>query len=352
MSFLNLEKYLKHCVQDEKIPGWVCWLGTKKQTLFFESYGYAQTYLRRIDINKSTLFDLASLTKPFVTALMTIKLIEEKKLKLTDRLVKFIPEFKKKPIGGKTIKQVLTHTAGIPAWFPLYLIPAEKRFTHLAAMELGGNSVVYSCLGYIILGKIIEHITGSRLDLYYREAIVKKLSLKNTGFNPKNRRNVAATELGNNYEKNLASKYGRVTVIKWRNYLIKGEVHDGNSFYAFKGVSGNAGLFSTALEIVKFIRAYLNGELISLRGVKSMTRVHTRGKEGRGLGWVVGSYPGIPSSRVFYHTGFTGTMCCVEPKKELIIILLANAVHPFVKPEIMAPIRREVVQYAIREYHG
>jgi len=339
-----LKKYLKKCVET-KIPGCVCWIGNKSRTLFYESFGYAQIVPEKIKMNNNTIFDLASITKPLCTAMSIMLLFEEKEVRFEDRVEKYLKEFENSINGKKTIKQLLTHTSGIPAWFPLYIIPEYKRMHYLATANTGTRDVIYSCLGYILLSMIIEKITAQRLDIFCRERIFRKMGLKNTMFNPPPQmKNIAATELGNEHEKKKAAKYGDVKKVKWRDYLIKGEVHDGNCFYGFDGVSGNAGLFSNAKEIAKILRAYLNGKIVKLSTLKMMTKDWTGGKEKRGLGWWVNPYPGTLSSSAFGHTGFTGTMVMIDPKKNLIIILLANSVHPKVRLGIMPEIRRKVIQ--------
>lgn len=348
MSFTALNTFLATCVSQKKFPGCVCWVGNDKSILFFESYGYAQIIPKKIKVNKKTIFDLASITKPIATALSIMLLHEKGELKLGNKIEHFLPNFKNSTNGKRTIRDLLTHTSGIPAWFPLYLLPEEERIASLAKMNTGKKGVTYSCLGYILLGKIIEKITARTLNNYCYNVIYKKLGLKNTMFGPlKRRNNISATELGNEHEKLLASKHGDVSKANWRDYLIKGEVHDGNCFYGFNGVSGNAGLFSNATDLVKMVRNYLAGEIVKLPTLRLMIKDYTRGKEGRGLGWVINPYPGFFSPKTFSHTGFTGTMLLADPKKNLTIILLTNAVHPRVKLGIMQPIRKKVVQLTV-----
>lgn len=345
MSFNKLNNYLKECVKKKKIPGCVCLIGNEKQILFSECYGYAQITPKKIKMTKDTLFDLASITKPIATALSIMLLYEKKKLKLGDRVERFLSDFKNRPNGKKTIKELLTHTSGIRAWFPTYLLSKKSRIEFLATINTEKRGVIYSCLGYIILGKVIEAIAGSRLDSYCSDNVFKKLGLKNMGFGPIKRKiNIAATEFGNEHEKQMALKYGDISSIEWRDYLIKGEVHDGNSFYSYGGISGNAGLFSNATDLMKIMRAYCNGNIVKSSTLSMMTRDHTSTREQRGLGWVINPYPGLLSARAFGHTGFTGTMLTIDPNKNLIIILLANAIHPNVKIGVMPKVRRKVVR--------
>jgi CubicO group peptidase (beta-lactamase class C family) len=196
-----------------------------------------------------------------------------------------------------------------------------------------------------LLGKVIEQISQVSLAHLFQENISGKLGLKTLSYGPVTAKNsVAATEQGNRHERGMASQYGDVSRVKWRNDVIQGEVHDGNAYYAFGNIAGNAGLFSNAQDLATFTRAYLNDELLSKAGVKMMITEHTGGEEKRGLGWKIDPYPGLLSPGTFGHTGFTGTMLMVDPQQDLIIILLANAVHPRVKLGLMNPIRERVIR--------
>ncbi len=345
MPFKSLHTLLTDLTTKRKIAGCVCWIGDDKETFFFEACGYAQKVPKQVRVNRGTIFDLASLTKPIITALSIMQLYEKKKIKMDDTIEKYLPDFRGCRNGKKTIRQLLTHTSGLPPWFPLYILTQAQRTEYLTHINNGKDSVTYSCLGYIVLGKIIEAVSGLSLDRYCREHIFRKINLRNTLFGPVEKANVAATELGNLHEKKLASKYGSIENLTWRDYVIKGEVHDGNSFYAFKGVSGNAGLFSNASDLAKLMRYYLTGEIVSLKSLSMMLTDYTGGEEKRGLGWVIDPYPQLFASSTFYHTGFTGTMLLVARDAKLIVILLTNAVHPTVRVDVMPPIRYRVARF-------
>ncbi len=344
MPFKKVENFLKEGVAKKRFPGAVCWVGDMEKTYFFESYGNSRVIPLHKPMTKDMIFDLASLTKPICTATLITMLYEENLIHFDDKIAKFIPEFKAGLNGDKIIKELLIHTTGLPGWFPLYLLSRKERWNYLARVNTGLKRVIYSCLGYIILGKIIENITGEKLNRFFEKKVVKKIGLQNTGFNPQNKNNIAPTEMGNLYEKMLARKYGDTGKIAWRDYLITGEVHDGNAYYCFEGVAGNAGLFSNVLDLAKLMRAYLKGELVNRLRLNKMIQPHTRGKEKRGLGWVIDPFPGHLPKNSFGHTGFTGTMLLAVPGRNLIIILLTNAVHPEVKLNIMKPVRAKLVQ--------
>ncbi|KPK63987.1 hypothetical protein AMJ83_04795 [candidate division WOR_3 bacterium SM23_42] len=345
MSLKELDNYLIECTSRKKIPGCVCWVGSQHETSFSEKYGYAQITPQNMLMKKDTVFDLASLTKPIATALSIMILQEKGLLKIGDRLGDTLPVFKNTGCNNTTIKQLLTHTSGLPAWYPTYLIPENERLQRLASLATGKQEVVYSCLGYILLGKVIEHVSGITLDRFLRQNITKKVGLNTLRFGPvSDTTEIAPTEQGNGHEQKMAIQYGDISEIKWRQHLLQGEVHDGNAFYGFQGVAGNAGLFSDIQDLVRFTRAYLGGEIINSDTRALMTKDHTGGEEKRSLGWRVDPYPGVLSPTAFGHTGFTGTMLVIDPQHDLIIVLLANAVHPKVKLGLMNPIRENVVR--------
>ena len=161
----------------DSVPGVVCWIGTRTATLFHEAYGHAQITPRPVSIQRTTCFDLASLTKPLVTAIAIMRLAAQRKLRLEDPLRKFLPGFKNSVNSHITIRQLLTHTSGLPAWFPLYILPQRARMTYCANATTGRHDVVYSCLGYILLGQVIEHITGRDLDALCRNTVSKIMAL-------------------------------------------------------------------------------------------------------------------------------------------------------------------------------
>jgi len=344
VSFERLDRYIVSCTTEKKIPGVVCWVGSNKNTLFFKAAGYAQLLPGKTKINKNTIFDLASLTKPLVTALSVMLLYEKKQVNLDDKVKLFFPVASCGTTGQKTIRQLLTHTAGLPAWFPLYILPEQDRLEYLLGAATKKRDVLYSCLGYIILGMIIEKISGQTLDKFCKEKLFRPLGLNNTMFGPVKKKNVAATEFGNKHEELTAVQHGKLKKMKWRNYVLKGEVHDGNSHYAFNGVAGNAGLFSTAQEVAKIIRAYTAGNIVKKKTMMMMIKDHTNGKEKRGFGWIIDPFPECFSKRSFYHTGFTGTMCLVDPVKDIIIVFLSNAVHPIVRQELMPGVRQRLLE--------
>ncbi|UCG30848.1 MAG: beta-lactamase family protein [candidate division WOR-3 bacterium] len=345
MPFRELDNYLTGLVDKTKIPGFVCWVGNLSASFFLRTHGYAQLKPQKVQIKKDTVFDLASLTKPLVTALSVMLLHEDKSLSIDQTLDTLLPVFIRTPSARKTVRQLLTHTAGLPAWHPIYLFPEDKRLRYLAGLNTPTKEPVYSCLGYLILGKLIEHVSTTPLDCFFKQRITRELGLHTLGFGPVFDRNTAAaTEDGNEHERKMASRHGDISNIKWREYLIQGEVHDGNAYYGYNGIAGNSGLFSNLPDLITLTRAYLSAEILKPSTLSMMTSEYVGSNEKRNLGWHADPYPGLLSPTSFGHTGFTGTMITIDPRTNLIIILLANAIHPKVQLGLMQPIRHAVVR--------
>ena len=352
MPLRELSEFLISTVEKKKIPGFVCWVGDLNTDLFEKTYGHAQIIPDRISMNRDTVFDLASLTKPLATALSTMILHENGVLDIDHEIERFLPVFKNKPNAKKTIRQLLTHTGGLPAWYPTYLIPKATRIDFLSNLSATHKEPIYSCLGYIILGKIIEDVTGMNLKTFFEKKVTRKLGLLTLGFGALSDKSmIAATELGNEHERKMAERYGDPSHIEWRQYLIHGEVHDGNAYYGYDGVAGNSGLFSNLADLIRLVRGYLSGELVNPNTLNMMIKECAGTTQRRNLGWRSDPFPGLLSPDAFGHTGFTGTMLTVDPRTNLIIILLSNAVHPEVRLGLMDPIRRTVVQHVSETLH-
>ena len=345
MPFRDLDNYLTGLVDKKIIPGFVCWVGNLSTSFFLGVHGQAQITPRQEPMTRDTVFDLASLTKPLATALSIMILQEKKLLNIDDTLQDILQWSKGTPQAKKTIRQLLTHTSGLHAWYPTYLLPAKERLEHITKLTTSETEPVYSCLGYIVLGKIVEQVSGGTLDTFFQESVTRKMGLHTLGFGPViDKKTVAPTEAGNNHERKMASHYGDVSCITWRVNVIRGEVHDGNAHYGFGGIAGNAGLFSNLSDLITLIRAYLSAEVLSAGTLSIMLHECAGSIERRNLGWLVDPFPGSLSPESFGHTGFTGTMLVIDPRINLIIILLTNAIHPTVRTGIMQPIRRRVVQ--------
>ncbi|MGI8747832.1 MAG: serine hydrolase domain-containing protein [Deinococcus sp.] len=266
-------------------------------------------------------FDLASLTKVLVTLPEVLSLLEGGRLSLQDALSLHLPGAGwavggagEANLGSVTIGQLLTHTSGLPAWAPLYTFPADHRTLMARVLQTPlerppGSACVYSDLGFVVLGELVERLNGRVLDVLARER--GWVSYHPQGL-------AVATER-----------------CPWRGRVLQGEVHDENAS-ALGGVSGHAGAFGTLDDVSRAARAWLRGA-VSAATLEVMTRPwsHEAGGTPRGLGWSLAAPEGfgggfggdLASPQGFGHTGFTGTSLWVEPLRGYAIVLLSNRVH-------------------------
>ncbi len=258
-------------------------------------------------VDSETMYDLASLTKVIVTAPLTLKMIEIGKLSLQSRLDEFFEELREDWKGSLRIFDLLTHTSGLPPYVDLTGVqnPREYVFKIFKSYETG-RSVVYSCIGYIILGFLLERIAEKKLDKLAKKYIFKPAGMERSSYNPKNGRIAPTT--------------------------FKGIVHDPNA-RALGGISGNAGLFSTAIDAAKFMISYINGKIIHPVIVELATKDFTPNLEDhRGLGWKIKEglsevFPELASDGTFGHTGYTGTYLWYDPSRDCGAVLLTNRVN-------------------------
>lgn len=334
-----------------------------------ESYGYKQKFDGHTPLKKflkmenDTLFDLASNTKMYAANFALQKLASEGKVDIHAKVQDYIPGFKDTEadvIKGKDtmrIIDVLHHTAGFKP-DPQYHNPAvskelysqerEKTIENINKTPLTyvpGTQNIYSDVDYMLLGTIVEKITGQKLDDYVENELYKPLKLKNTVFNPLQKgfkpKNIAATELLGN------TRDGVINFPNIRTYTLQGEVHDEKAFYSMEGVSGHAGLFSTTSDLAVLLQIMLNGggygneELFDRDVIEEF--VEPSDMNGTyGLGWRLNGndsmdwmFSKYASDSAYGHTGWTGTVTIIDPEQNLGIVLLTNKKHsPLVNPAV------------------
>ena len=329
---IELNKLMETAITDNAWPGGVL-LAAKEGRIFYHQGHGNHTYEKKTPVRSSDIFDLASITKVIATTSAVMKLFDQGKLDLDKTVVSYLPEFKGeqsryfKHKRSITIRHLLTHTSGLPP-FKRYFTMDGKIQTRLDSVFNTepiyglGDSTVYSDVGLITLGKLVERINGSSLDEFVDSLIFKPLGMNTTFFNPPKVKlhRILPTEIDPN------------------GNSIHGYVHDENA-YSLGGITGHAGLFSTAKDLSIFSQMMLNEGLYGwTRIFKSSTvelfteRANVVEKSSRCLGW--DSPEGEASGGVFLsdssfgHNGFTGTSLWVDPENEMIVILLTNAVHP------------------------
>jgi CubicO group peptidase (beta-lactamase class C family) len=267
-------------------------------------------------------------------------------LNVDDPVCKYLKGFDTPEKNQITIRHLLAHTAGLYEWYPLYYRASDKKECIQLIESLPLKYPVsgqrrYSDLGYVLLGEIIEIVSDLPLEQFMKQNIFLPLKMKNTGYNPlkNNFKKIAATSHGNPYEKRMVydSTLGfKISFINpeewngWRNYTLKGEVNDGNAWYANGGISGAAGLFSTVKDLQKLIDMLLNkGKVKSNRFIseKTIQAFLTPDCFNNGLGWMMDpENPFMPDAPPgsFGHTGFTGTSLVAIPAYKTSVILLIN----------------------------
>ncbi len=344
-----IDEFINKKIVKGYFPGCVLLLGNREKILFHKAFGFAilEPEMQRMD--RKTIMDIASITKPVATATSVLLLIEKGLLSPEERVCSVLEELKGTRNEQSTVFELLTHTSGLPPWYPLYLAaktePEIIRF--IGNMEKGVPA--YSCLDYILLGKIVERITGRSLKQFSEHELFGPLGMEDTCFAPSEtlQQRIAATERGNAHERELSGTYEADPAFSWREEMITGEVHDGNSFYCFDGISGNAGLFSTAADLARFAHVLLSGgnSILSSSLVERFFQEQAEVEgEKRSIGFVIGGEgSGLLSSETIWHTGFTGCALWIDPVSDIFIVFLTNSVHPTVKPNILRSVRPLIV---------
>ena len=322
----SVSSILQAGVSDSAFPGAFAVVGNKDSVVFTASAG-------RIDWGPSgaptetTLWDMASLTKVIGLTTAMMLLVESGQVDLEAPVQRYIAEFSGPGKEVVTLRHLLTHSSGLPAWRPLY----KEADGPAAALALAiatpldttpGLRMVYSDLGAIILGEVVARISGQPFDVFLRERVFEPLGMSETMFRP---------------PVSLRDRIAPTEIDPWRQRHLRGEVHDENAF-ALGGVSAHAGLFSTGRDLARIARMFLGGGMLdgrrflSTATIDRFTAVQDSALSHRALGWETpnGTNSGghHMSRRSFGHTGFTGTSFWVDRDRGLFVILLTNRVNP------------------------
>ena len=349
----TVDSILRSAVDSGLIPGAVIEIKKDNQIICRKAFGFAE---RNDDQNKPLahpvpmttdhLFDIASLTKVAGTTTSIMLLVDRGLIKVDDPVGKYIPAFNTGDKGQITIRHLLNHTAGLITWYPLFYRAQNKQEVYKLIDELPlafpvGALRHYSDLGFILLGEIIEKVSRMPLDQFGQKNIFIPLGMHHTSYNPlaSGFTKFAATSHGNPYETRMVHDTSLGYVFKeinpaqwngWRAYTLRGEVNDGNAWYAMKGVSGHAGLFSTIDDLQKLIDILKNRGKIKGRpfiSEKTIQLFLTQDEFKNGLGWMMDpgdSFMKGGPAGTFGHTGFTGTSIAVVPSLNLSVTLLIN----------------------------
>lgn len=328
----QIDSIVTKAISDSVFPGAVVGVVKDGVLAYHRAFGY-QTYDQKRAVKKDDVYDLASITKVMATTASVMKLTDEGLLHLNDPVSTYIAEFDTEEKKDITIKDLLLHQSGLPA-FRVYVdsIQTRKEIVHAIKNEPlinePGAKYVYSDLGMILLAEIVHQVSGSRLDEYARDTFYEPMGMKHTMFNPHEHHpelleNIAPTEND--------TVYGRG--------LVHGYAHDERAYF-MDGVAGHAGLFSSLPDIAKFTAMLMNNG--TYRGIdflkpETIRMFTTKQSElsGRGFGFdrksgegfsTAGNLAGIDT---FGHLGFTGTSFWIDREKNMAVILLTNRTYPF-----------------------
>jgi CubicO group peptidase (beta-lactamase class C family) len=361
-----LASTLQAAVERGAFPGAVVAVGRRDTVLFLHAFGRLD-YEGGAPVTPRTVWDLASLTKVVGLTTAAMMLVDEGKLDLDAPVTRYVPVF---AAGGDsvTVRQLLTHSSGLPAWKPFFQGVRTRRqmFARVNAEPLEvppGARMAYSDLGAMLLTEIVERVSGQRLDRFLQARLFRPLGMRQTHFRPPKSwlQRIAPTEVDTT----------------WRHRLVRGEVHDENAA-SMGGVSGHAGLFSTATDLTRFVQMLMRGggtagtgaqghrgtdtagtvaqghggtELVRAATIALFTSVDRPGFSSRALGWDTPSENSSAGSRLsaraFGHTGFTGTSIWVDPEQDLFVILLTNRVNPTRENNLIRDVRRQVADLAV-----
>ncbi len=327
----GIDSAVQAAIGRNELPGAVVLVLHKDEVIFRKAFGHRALVPIKTLMTVTTVFDLASLTKPIVTATAIMLLIEEGKLNVKDKLAQHLPAFRRKETEDITLEHLLLHTSGFIADNALAdykdgRAKARERLLALNPVAAPGTKFTYSDVGYLLLGEVVEKVSGMALDDFARQRLFRPLGMKETGYRPQ----------GNLQERAAPTE-------KRAGQWIQGEVHDPRAHW-LGGGAGHAGLFSTADDLAVYSRMLLNqgkhqGRVFLKEStVQLMTAPRqVPGKKEPGLrtyGWdMLTSFSSnrgeaFPKGVSFGHTGFTGTSIWLDPQSRTAVIFLSNRVHP------------------------
>lgn len=360
--FAALDAMFKEAVEKEEIPGAVVLVGHNGHVVYRKAFGYRSLEPRREKMTLDTIFDMASLTKCLATTPSMMRLIQLGQIRLNDPVAKYIPEFAANGKGQITIRQLMTHTSGLPEDLDLkqpwqgYETAMNMAFDETPIYP-AGMRFLYSDINFEVLGELVHRVSGMMLDNYAQAHFYEPLHMAHTRFLPPKAwlPKIAPTQYvqpGVALDVALEGKdpHGE---------MLRGIVHDPTA-RRMGGVAGHAGLFSTADDVAKFAQMLLNGggSVLSPLSIEKMTTVETPPTMPvmRALGWDIdspfstnrGDFLPIGS---YGHTGFTGTSLWIDPTTKTYIVILSNAVHPVGGTGAMVGIRNRAATAVAAALH-
>jgi CubicO group peptidase (beta-lactamase class C family) len=344
-----IDEAVAAAIQDKEVPGAVVLVARHGKIGYFKAFGHRVLEPQPEIMTTSTIFDMASLTKVMGTSPAVLLLVERGKIRLGDRVKRYLPEFTG---GGKdaiTVRHLITHFSGLRPDFDLsipwegYNATLDELWKETTRGE-PGKEFVYSDLNFIVLGEIVNRVSAINLADFTRANIYAPLGMDETRFTPPEewRPRIAPTE---SRGRSLEYLQGKVTPGALSNQILRGSVHDPTA-WRMGGVAGHAGLFSSAMDVAVYAQMLLNGgvysgkRIFSPAGVQAMTTAQSPKSSVtvRGFGWDIDSTFSAPRGDLlaggFGHTGFTGTSLWVVPSQDLFVVLLTSRLYPDGKGDV------------------
>jgi CubicO group peptidase (beta-lactamase class C family) len=371
----RVTRAFEEAIEGGVMPGAAVQVRVGSDVAFEASFGSRCLVPRPYPMQIDTVFDLSSLTKPLATTLAVMQLVGQGKLRLDDRITRFFHNF---GVHGKnfiTFRQLLAHCSGLPAYRAYYAeiaaMERKGRVNFVASRgareyvyhqihrekpeRSPGTAAVYSDLDFIVLGEVIEAVTGMGLDRYLREKLYRPLGVRRTDF-------IDIALMRSRRLEPVREMFAATELCPFRGRLLMGEVHDNNA-YAMGGVAGHAGLFAPVREVGKIAcelvacwhgrSSFLPRSVVAEfwrrdRSVKDSTWA---------LGWDSPSPSGSSAGRFFSpeavgHLGFTGTSLWIEPQREIVVVLLTNRVHPYSSNEAIKEFRPAIHDLIMEAING
>jgi uncharacterized protein YbbC (DUF1343 family)/CubicO group peptidase (beta-lactamase class C family) len=319
-----VDPIVQSAIENHEVPGAVLLVGHDGRVIYRKAYGMRSVEPTRSAMTLDTVFDIASLTKVVATTTAAMQLVEQGKLRLNDPVVKYLPEFGQNGKSEITVRDLLTHYSGLPPGLELKPSWTGRDTGYSMAFSVTPvappeSRFIYSDVDFIVLGAIVERVTGMTLDAYCANSIFAPLTMTRTRFLPP------------------AAWFPQIAPTEYdeRGQMLRGVVHD-PTVRRMGGVAGEAGVFSTADDLAKFAQALLSGtSVLSPAVIQKMTTPQQPANAStlRGLGWDIDSPMSHNRGELlpvgsFGHTGFTGTSLWIDPTTNTYIVLLTNAVHP------------------------
>ena len=345
----DVESLIQDAIAGEIFPGGVLLVAQAGKVKYWQGFGRFDYDRNAPAVRPDTRYDLASLTKVLATTPAILKLSEDGKIGLDQPIKEFYPGVAEQPLGGATVADLLAHQSGLPAWKPFYRECRNRDEVIRAILQMSleypvGQKCVYSDPGFILLGDIVERVSGLPLNEYCRDHIYRPLGLESLHFRP-------AAEKGSSEGKGKLHLYPPTGWDEFRERIICGEVNDANC-YLMGGVAGHAGLFGNAWDVAALGQLFLNNGIYNARRLLKFLTIQNALQPYRPqislrrLGWdapTSRSSTGEYFSREsFGHLGFTGTSLWVDPQKALIVVFLSNRTHPDPARNEMGKFRRDL----------